>query len=332
LTKKLYDNLIKPLNIGKRTKKKAEHGQVAFTGVPGVASETLSLNGRDNLEGLNLSFIWGIHNGLGDWHADPQPHVHPYPEVHFFVGLDTANIGYLGAEIECCLGEEMEKYSFNEPTVVVIPAGLPHGPTVTKRIYSTRGFGFYLAALNATFEASRLDKPAKSGSNGKYAHLVKPLKSYIITERRKFRPSRFTQEELDRREETAKNSGMKLGPGNADHLAWMYGKDLEGLDVNLDWGFFSKPGLWHRGVGAHVHSADEVLVFAGSDPVNMNSLGAEIEIDMGKEHERHIIDRPSVVICPAGVAHAPIVTRWVDKPFAFFSINLSGEPEMKFID
>ena len=125
---------------------------------------------------------------------------------------------------------------------------------------------------------------------------------------------------------------MTLGPGIADHLTWLYGKDLEGLSVNLDWGFFSKPGLWHRGVGAHVHSHDEVLVYVGTDPNDIDSLGAEIEIDMGHEHESHIIDKPSVVICPAVFLHAPIVTRWADRPYAFFSINLSGEPEMKFID
>ncbi|MCJ7605331.1 MAG: hypothetical protein MUO19_04760 [Dehalococcoidales bacterium] len=332
MAKKLHDHLIKPLNVGKITRETAKHGQVAFTRVPGVGAQTVWLNGRDHLEGMNLSFTWGIHNGLGDWHTGRGLHVHPYPEVHFFVGLDTANINYLGAEIECCLGEEMELYTFSEPTVVVIPAGLPHGQTVTRRIFSTRGFGFYLAALSPTFRTSWLDKPTESGSTGKYAHLVKPLKSGIVTERGKFNSSRFTPEEQARREQRGKSNEMILGPGNADHLAWMYGKDLEGLDVNMDWGFFSKPGLWHRGVGAHVHAVDEVLVFVGTDPANMNSLGAEIEIDMGKEHERHLVNKPSVIICPAGIAHAPIVTRWVDRPFAFFSINLAGQSEMKFID
>jgi hypothetical protein len=126
---------------------------------------------------------------------------------------------------------------------------------------------------------------------------------------------------------------LKLGPGNSDHLTWMFGgKDLEGLNVNMDWGFFSKPGLWHRGVGAHVHAKDEVLVYVGTDPANIDYLGADIEIEMGKEHERYIIDKPSVVICPAGVPHAPIVTRWVDTPYAFFSINLAAESVMKFVD
>jgi hypothetical protein len=330
LIKQLYGHLIKPLSSVNPTEEKAGYGQVAFTGVPGVGARTISLSGRDHLEGLNLSFIWGIRNALGDWHASRKPHVHPYPEVHMFVGLDTANINYLGAEVECRLGEEMEKYTFNEPAVVVIPAGLPHGPTVTRRVYSTRGFGFYLAALSPAFRTEWLEGSARAGGGGKYGHLVKPLKSAIVTQRGKLNPARPTREEPA--QDAPETSRMSLGPGNADHLAWMYGKDLEGLEVNMDWGFFSSPGLWHRGVGAHVHAADEVLVFAGTDLADMDSLGAEIEIDMGREHERHLISKSSVVVCPAGVAHGPIVTRWVDRPFAFFSISLSGKPEMKFID
>ncbi len=321
MAKKKYGNLIKPLSIGKKTTGKAEHGQVPFTTVPGMGEQSIYLSGRDHLQGLDLSFIWATHNGFGPWRGSRGMHVHPYPEVHFYVGLDTAAINYLGAEVELRLGEEQEAYSFSEPTVVVIPAGVPHGPTETKRIYSPRGFGFYLAALSSTFQTQWLDKPAKAGPGNKYARLVKPLKNNIVVQRRQMKSS-----------PAAGNGAMKLGPGNADHLAWMHGNDLEGLDANMDWGFFSSPGLWHRGVGAHVHTADEVLVFVGTDPARMDYLGAEIEIDMGKEHERFLINKPSVVVCPAGTAHAPIVTHWVDRPFAFFSINLSATPEMQFID
>jgi hypothetical protein len=77
---------------------------------------------------------------------------------------------------------------------------------------------------------------------------------------------------------------------------------------------------------------DEVLVYVGADSSNIDYLGAEIEIDLGREHERYIIDKPSVVILPAGVAHGPIVSRWADRPFAFFSINLAGQSIMNFID
>jgi hypothetical protein len=328
-----HEHLIKPLSIGAIDFEAKETPGASVIG-PGNAKKEIWLNGRDHLEGLSLNFSWGVHNSLGNWHTGLKPHTHSYPECLFFVGLDSANVKYLGAEIECCLGDEQETYTFNEPTVIVIPAGLPHGSIVTKRLFSPRGFGFFAAALNDSFNINWLEKKdagaASSASAGKHAHLIKSLKSGLITERGKFNPSRLTPEQLTRREEMQKKTGFKSGPGNADHLTWMYGKDLGGLNVNIAWGFCSQPGIWQRGVDSHTHSADEVLMFLGTDPDNLDYLGAEIEIDLGKEHERYLIDKSSAVVCPAGLPHAPIVTRWVDKPFAFILINLAGDMTMSF--
>jgi hypothetical protein len=67
------------------------------------------------------------------------------------------------------------------------------------------------------------------------------------------------------------------------------------------------------------------MIFMGVDPNNSEDLGAEVEIDLGKEHERYFIDKPSVVLCPEGLPHSPIITRWVDRPFAFILIDMAGE-------
>jgi hypothetical protein len=330
-----YEHLIKPLSIGAMDWEKKAQGRPGESAIgPGNAKKEVWLNGRDHLEGLSFNFSWGMHTTLGDWHAGLKPHVHSYPECLFFVGLDTANINYLGAEIEFCLGDERETYTFNEPTAIVIPAGMPHGPIATRRLFSPRGFGFYATALSAVFDINWLAgnrpdaKPVPS--TGKYAHLIKSLKSGLMTQRRKLNSSRLTPAQLIQREEMQKKTGYRPGPGNADHLTWMYGEDLEKLNVNIAWGFCSQPGIWHRGVGAHAHSADEVLIFLGTDPDNTDYLGAEIEIDLGKEHERYLFDKPSAVVCPAGLPHAPVVTRWVDKPFAFLLINLAGDETVSF--
>ena len=349
-----YEHLIKPLSIGAMDWSKP--GTLAIG--PGNAAREIRLNGRDHLEGLNLNLSWGVHTGLGDWHAGLDPHIHPYAEVLLFVGLDTANVNYLGAEVNCCLGDEQETYTFNEPTAIVIPAGLPHGPIATTRMYSPRGFGFWAVELNSVPDITWLGegvsalsaeqrKAAPEGlkfaaaekvlrskptrPTGKYAHLVKSLRSSLLIERGKGNPARFTPEELAQQEERIKKTGEKPGPGNADHLIWMTGKELEGMNANLFWGFCSQPGIWRRGIGAHVHPVDEVLVYVGIDP-EIEYLGAEIELDMGQEHERHLINKPTAVICPAGMPHLPQVSRWVDKPFAFFAVSLSGEHETTRFD
>jgi hypothetical protein len=352
----MYGHLIKPLNIGAMNRDDLDKSSAAG---PGRADRMIRMRGRDHLEGMHLNFAWGVHTALGSWHADMDPHAHPFPECLIFVGLDTANVKYLGAEISCCLGPEQETYTFNEPTVVILPPGMPHGPITTKRVYSPRGFGCWSVELSSEPEitwmgegvsgltaeqreaapggmkfasAEKILKNKPTEATGKYAHLVKPLKSFMLIERGKFNSAGLTPDQSAQHEQKLR-AGEKPGPGNADHLVWISGKELEGLNANIFWGFCSRPGIWRRGAGAHVHpAADEVLVYLGLDPDNGDCLGAEIEVDMGKEHERHLIDRPVAIVCPAGMPHMPQVTRWADRPFAFFAVCLSGEHETTVFD
>ena len=83
-------------------------------------------------------------------------------------------------------------------------------------------------------EKVRIAKPIQS--TGKYAHLIKSLKSGVIIERGKLNPARLTPEQLARLEEMQKKTGFKPGPGNADHLTWMYGKDLGRIECEYSLG------------------------------------------------------------------------------------------------
>jgi hypothetical protein len=62
-----------------------------------------------------------------------KPHVHPKPEILFFMGTDTNDLSNLGAEAELVLGKELETFTITKPTAVIIPGGFPHCPlTITK--------------------------------------------------------------------------------------------------------------------------------------------------------------------------------------------------------
>jgi hypothetical protein len=126
---------------------------------------------------------------------------------------------------------------------------------------------------------------------------------------------------------------IKQGPGgaNAKQLVWMLGKDLAGLNLNFALGRYDETGIWHSGHGAHTHPFDECLVFFGHDTNDLGYLGAELEISMGKEQEKHTFDVPTVVIVPAGVPHCPLVTRRVDKPFGHFHIALSRQYKVEWL-
>jgi len=61
-------------------------------------------------------------------------------------------------------------------------------------------------------------------------------------------------------------------------------------------------------------------------------LGAELELGMGKDQERHIINTPTVAVCPEGFPHLPLITRWVDKPYGFIVVCLSGEHASPWVE
>jgi hypothetical protein len=123
-----------------------------------------------------------------------------------------------------------------------------------------------------------------------------------------------------------------VGPGNGDQIVWLYGSDLEGFDVNFTWGFYSQNGKWHRGGESHYHPEAEILCFLGLDPDNLGYLGAELELGMGKDYERHVFNTPTIGICPAAFPHLPLITRWVDKPYGFIVVCLSGEHASPWVE
>ncbi len=76
---------------------------------------------------------------------------------------------------------------------------------------------------------------------------------------------------------------------------------------------------------AHSHDFDMYLYFLSFDPNNMGDLGAEIEIGLGKEQERHIITTPATVYIPKGMTHCPLEFKRVDKPVLFVHCTLASK-------
>jgi hypothetical protein len=145
-TEKKYGNLIKTLNLRKLERPWGGNADI----MSGMNAKTL--------EGFNLNFTWAFHSGLGAWHGDRDPHVHPAAEILVFVGLDPKRPDYLGAELEIAMGEEQEIHVINTPTIVAVPAGLVHCPLVTKRV--DKPYGFSAISLNGGHETTWLGEGA----------------------------------------------------------------------------------------------------------------------------------------------------------------------------
>jgi hypothetical protein len=111
------------------------------------------------------------------------------------------------------------------------------------------------------------------------------------------------------------------GEGAPEYTAALRGPALEGFNAGFVHGFRRTAGPWGGHLAAsHVHPYNETMLFAGVDYDHPNELPAKLTIGLGEEGEVHTIDKPAVVVCPAGTPHGPIATESVDKPYIFLAV------------
>jgi hypothetical protein len=75
------------------------------------------------------------------------------------------------------------------------------------------------------------------------------------------------------------------------------------------------------GHGPHTHPVPEVLVAIGADPRNPTDLGAEFEMCMGAEMEKHIVNRSTMIYVPPNTVHCPFTIIKVTRPFLFIQAH-----------
>lgn len=96
-----------------------------------------------------------------------------------------------------------------------------------------------------------------------------------------------------------------------------------GLAVNCNFAFLCVSEPYLMPDPPHSHDFDEFLFFIGGNPMDAKDFGAVVEISLGEEWEKHIIDTTSIVYLPKGLVHCPINVKKVDKPFWFGHIMLA---------
>jgi hypothetical protein len=91
-------------------------------------------------------------------------------------------------------------------------------------------------------------------------------------------------------------------------------------DVSMGYHCVTKPILFSE---THTHDNEEILCFIGGNPLDITDFGAEIEMSMGSEHEKHVITQTACVSIPANLAHCPLNIKKVDKPIIFLEMSLT---------
>jgi len=265
----------------------------------GANAKELVFVGGDQLQGFNLNFIVGVYDQTGDWAPNMGAHTHPFDECLLFFGYDDKDLSYLGSDMELAVGKEYEKHKFSVPTVAAAPANLPHCPLITEKVH--KAFGHFHLALSPKYAGERAVQ--EGTTNGKkYDYLFKKLP-------------------------------VIKGPGgaNATQQFSVVGKDLAGISINFTMGLYNKTGEWYPGKGACRHSYDSCLIFFGHNTDNLSYLGAEITIAIGKEHEKHTFDVPTVVALPKGTPHCPIVCNKLERPYSVMQVGLSAKYDCEWV-
>ena len=96
-----------------------------------------------------------------------------------------------------------------------------------------------------------------------------------------------------------------------------------GADITISRSWITQPFTMIR--TSHNHDRDQFLMFGGGNPLDVTEFGAEIELYLGEEGEKHVITTPAVVHIPAGLYHGPLIYTRVDEPIEFLDIYLAPE-------
>jgi hypothetical protein len=100
-------------------------------------------------------------------------------------------------------------------------------------------------------------------------------------------------------------------------------EDWAEIQHRIKWNYISQPVNMEE--EPHSHDFEEFLCFLGSNPKDPKDFGAEIEISMGKEGEKQVINTATIVCIPKGMVHCPINFKKIDKPILFCNIYMSPE-------
>jgi hypothetical protein len=256
--------------------------------------------------GYDLNIQYGACRFAGKMGQEPYgAEVHDFDQVNIFMGTDTYDMGYLGAEVELYMGEEKETYMVTTATAVAIPKGTQHMPATIGRMDDPFIYMTISLARELTAKPVKLsDAPPKPAvfMRSKYSPNVQHLA--------------FTR-----------NGPWHYGPLNQDTSDGAI-TDINGKDFDFHMSYESMNKAPYRFGPVpdkpHVHPYTEFLLFLGADCDDLSELGAECEMYMGKEMEKHIINKPGVAIQPKGLAHCPLIVTRQEKPWIFCVVRPWG--------
>ena len=108
---------------------------------------------------------------------------------------------------------------------------------------------------------------------------------------------------------------------------------FKGSEFRLNFECISSPVVMDPFPLKHM-DADQITVFKGSNPMDLDDFDAEIEfcLGVGDEQEKYVITSPTMIFVPRGTAHTPLNFKRIGKPLMFCNFTFGNYTRLLFRD
>lgn len=103
----------------------------------------------------------------------------------------------------------------------------------------------------------------------------------------------------------------------------MVGHQILGYDFTIGHQFVRKPFKGDN--PCHTHNFQEFIAWYGGNPDDPDDFGGEVVFYFGKEMEKHVFTRPTIVSLPPNLPHCPLEITRVDRPIIQIEVMLAGK-------
>jgi mannose-6-phosphate isomerase-like protein (cupin superfamily) len=101
--------------------------------LPAVASPQAYFRGGRQIPGANMNMGWQLF--VEPIYLEREPHTHDCDEYLIFLGGTLPDLfESFDAEVDFCIGGEMEEHLINKATIIFIPKGMVHCPLNFRKI------------------------------------------------------------------------------------------------------------------------------------------------------------------------------------------------------
>lgn len=230
-------------------------------------------------------------------------------ELFCFIGGNPENIMDFGSEVRFTLGPDDEEQVIRDTTVVIIPPGLKHGPITISNF--KKPFNL-LRIVNSREYQDKLDAEAPKEA---------ALKMEWLRNGNEVRKH-------------GKKYWMNLmkGPFYNDYEPGWTGMSIwahhDEFSAGISLGYHCIVTPYDVRF-SHAHNNHENLCFLSGDPDKPGELGADVEVYLGEENEKHTFNTPTILSMPSGLKHCPLLVHNITKPVIFLEVSVTKAFEGK---